>query len=349
MSSHIRNQRDVDRALAAKPKEQFIPILHAPAAYLRIRKSGFASWTISRKFPGGTKQETWTIGNARCVPLIEFLRLYHSAMRVILIDNKDPRPDKNTKTRLTLGAWFETYKRNNLSKLRKGRETEAILLKMKELFDRPIDSIEAKEFILIRNRIRDEGDGGHIPAAKRFVSAARTMLESAKDDLLISKNPIAEIKMKGTDWEETPRNVVLSFEQIGAILRANGRLRENCGATSVEGITAVAFEIIWRCGARRSEVTSMQWSELDFVTKLWIIPPGRMKGAKAHSVPITDKMAELIQSLPRLGPYVFSSDGSTPVNSWSRFKSRLDREVEKELGAPLVARVTGTEGTVSSA
>ena len=59
----------------------------------------------------------------------------------------------------------------------------------------------------------------------------------------------------------------------------------------------------------------MEWDEIDFNNKTWLIPAAKMKvkddeeqKPKDHLVPLTDQTIEIIKSMPRLGRYVFPSD-----------------------------------------
>jgi integrase len=63
-----------------------------------------------------------------------------------------------------------------------------------------------------------------------------------------------------------------------------------------EGVAARALEFTILTAARTGEVTSAVWSEINFSTKTWTVPPGRMKGAKEHRVPLSDRAIEILQT-----------------------------------------------------
>jgi integrase len=66
-----------------------------------------------------------------------------------------------------------------------------------------------------------------------------------------------------------------------------------------EGITARALEHLILTAARTGEVVGGQWSEIDFEQKLWSISAERMKAAKLHRVPLSDRVVEILKGLPR--------------------------------------------------
>ncbi|MGY3130063.1 integrase [Bradyrhizobium sp. USDA 4501] len=65
---------------------------------------------------------------------------------------------------------------------------------------------------------------------------------------------------------------------------------------------------------RSQEVRWMEWDELDFVKKTWLIPGWKMKikgeaaDGKPHLVPLSDQAIAIITAQPRVGKYVFPSD-----------------------------------------
>ena len=50
----------------------------------------------------------------------------------------------------------------------------------------------------------------------------------------------------------------------------------------------------------------MTWPEIDFEARLWTVPASRMKGGKAHRVPLTDEMLAILEPLKAMASeYVF--------------------------------------------
>jgi integrase len=72
-----------------------------------------------------------------------------------------------------------------------------------------------------------------------------------------------------------------------------------------DSLSARALEFTILTAARTGEVIGATWSEIDFDAKVWSVPAGRMKGKKAHRVPLSDRAVELLRSLPRDGERVF--------------------------------------------
>jgi integrase len=71
----------------------------------------------------------------------------------------------------------------------------------------------------------------------------------------------------------------------------------------------------------------MKWDEVDLDAHLWTIPAARMKGKRAHQVPLAPEALALLKSLPRFAnPYVFTTTaGEKPVDGFSKAKVRIDK------------------------
>ena len=79
-------------------------------------------------------------------------------------------------------------------------------------------------------------------------------------------------------------------------------------------------------GQRRNEVAGMTRGELSDDRATWNIPGSRTKNGRAHTVPLSPLVRELIASVKAKpdSPFIFTTTGTTPVSGWSRMKDRLD-------------------------
>jgi integrase len=70
-----------------------------------------------------------------------------------------------------------------------------------------------------------------------------------------------------------------------------------------EGVVARALEFTILTAARVSEALGARWSEIS--GDVWTIPAERMKGGKAHRVPLSQRAMDLLEVLPRNGDLIF--------------------------------------------
>lgn len=66
-----------------------------------------------------------------------------------------------------------------------------------------------------------------------------------------------------------------------------------------EGISARALEFAILTAARTGEIIGARWPEINFVDKTWTVPADRMKAAKEHTVPLSDRALEILGNMPR--------------------------------------------------
>jgi integrase len=59
--------------------------------------------------------------------------------------------------------------------------------------------------------------------------------------------------------------------------------------------------------ARSGEVLGARWHEIDFQTKVWTVPPKRMKGGREHRTPLSELAISIIEQLhqARMSEFVF--------------------------------------------
>ncbi len=82
-------------------------------------------------------------------------------------------------------------------------------------------------------------------------------------------------------------HAALPYAELGAFMT---KLRAQPGAAA----RALEFTIL--TAARTGEVIGAEWSEIDLVGNVWIVPADRMKGRKEHRVPLTAPMLEILKA-----------------------------------------------------
>lgn len=90
------------------------------------------------------------------------------------------------------------------------------------------------------------------------------------------------------------------------------------------------FMVLLLTGQRRSECASMTWEELHDLKgndPSLVLPRERTKNSRTHIVPLSSEAAGIIRNAPVIGPYVFTTTGSTPVSGFSKAKKTIDNAV----------------------
>jgi integrase len=71
----------------------------------------------------------------------------------------------------------------------------------------------------------------------------------------------------------------------------------------------------------------MRWANLDFDTATWTIPAAATKSDRQHAVPLSPLTVATLELLPRIGEFVFTTDGRTHTTNFAKLKGRLDTYV----------------------
>lgn len=157
----------------------------------------------------------------------------------------------------------------------------------------------------------------------------------------ITASPVATLRPSDLIGKKESRDRILTDDELRAVWRAtDGRLDAGAlaearrrdqprdAAQPIGYPYGPLFRMLILTGQREREVAGMAWPEVDFDRALWTIPAARMKGARAHGVPLAPDALALLRALPRFtaGDCVFSTTaGARPVNGFSKAKQRLDK------------------------
>jgi integrase len=202
---------------------------------------------------------------------------------------------------------------------------------------RPIESITPHDVAAVIEPVVKRGKRAH---AHNLFGHARRLFRWAIP-LYLEHSPCAQLSPKRLIGERQKRSRSLSNDEITALWRATRR-----GRAPYDHL----YRTLILTALRVSEASEAQWSEIDLKARIWIIPAERMKktggDAKAHLVPLTEDMVNLLESIHRFngGTYVFSADGGkNPIhaNAMSKPKARLDGRMLRTLRA--LARKRGDD------
>lgn len=141
-------------------------------------------------------------------------------------------------------------------------------------------------------------------------------------------NPIRDLKATVLELHNVVRQRILHKNEVLAYWRAAEKTPYPYGPF---------FKALLLTGVRKSELTGMRWSEIDWTEKLWVVPAIRFKASTEHLVPLSDPMIRLLQEIrdnqPEFhGDCVFSttngqlpaSVGGDPMNL---FRARVTAEL----------------------
>jgi integrase len=194
--------------------------------------------------------------------------------------------------------------------------------------DRPARDVDGHDIHAVVDEALRVGVPGVRPRNKGRSAARARNLHAALSPFFswllqhreVSSNPC------GSAWKPKPapsRDRVLSEDEIRWLWRACSAARPAYGG---------AIRLLLLTGCRLNEVCGMRRDELSDNT-IWTIPGSRTKNRREHKVPLPRMAWEIIESVSRTDPCVFSSNGGTSgVRGWSNAKRRIDAAMMVEAG-----------------
>lgn len=155
----------------------------------------------------------------------------------------------------------------------------------------------------------------------------------------LTTSPADRLKPSRIIGEKRKRDRILTDRELIALWRASAKIGQPCGAV---------YRLLMFSALRLNEAADAAKPEFDFDNGIWVIPAARMKGregkARAHAVPLTPDILDIIKQLPEPtdGNFYFSTtaaQGATPVWVNDKIKKRLDdlmltelRDIARERG-----------------
>jgi integrase len=88
-------------------------------------------------------------------------------------------------------------------------------------------------------------------------------------------------------------------------------------------MAALALEFTILTASRSGEALGARWAEIDFEAKVWALPAARMKSAREHRVPLSERALAILEKLgdAKTCDYVFPSPhGRKPLSQMSMAK-----------------------------
>ena len=120
--------------------------------------------------------------------------------------------------------------------------------------------------------------------ANRVFEVVRRIFNWAVEEDLLEASPCVGLKKPGV---ELARDRVLTAEEIARVWRVLDQ----------EGPVGQAVKLLFYTGARRGEVLSLRWSELDLGERLWRIPAARSKNRDTHVIPLSSGAIGVLEGL----------------------------------------------------
>ena len=185
--------------------------------------------------------------------------------------------------------------------------------------DKPLAQIDGHDIYSVIEETRQHGAPGlKRRSDKPSESRARAMLSclSKLFNWLAQRRRVEKNPCDGLHRPEmNERDRVLADAEIRTFWHACDQVGEPFGQV---------LKTLLLTGCRLREVAGMMRSELSD-DGIWAIPGSRTKNHRQHVLTLPRAVRSIIKSVkPIAGDFVFTTNGTAPINSWSKIKRRLD-------------------------
>ena len=298
-------------ALKPDPERRLeIPDPGLTGLYLILQPSGAKSWAVRYRQAG--KPKKLTLGKWPLMGLANARTAASEALEAIE-SGHDPAADKRAEKasrisgKNTVAAQLDTFYRRHLSTLKTG---EAVMQSLRFNVvpvwgDREVSDITRRDIVLLLDDIVDDGRATTANRVKAYIAKFFGWCE---DRGVIEQSPAIGLKLPA---KEKARDRPLSHDEIRLLWLPCDQEPHPWGAL---------FRVLLLTGQRRGEVARMQWGDID-ADGVWRL--SSTKNGERHDVPLPQAAVDLIDALPRLGPFVFSTRGDTPALSLGKPTARL--------------------------
>ena len=286
-----------------------------PGFGVRVSHGGAKSFVLVYRFHGRGRR--MTLGRYGILSVADARKLAHQALRAVAL-GEDPGADKLKARRVPdvekfdafVGHFVRTYA---TPKNRTAGETERLLRRefVRHWGSRSISSITKHDVLQVLDGIMASGTYASANAA---LASVRKLFNWAVERGMLEKSPCAGVT---TPAKLVTRDRVLTDAELRSVWLALQGMGYPYGPFA---------QVLLLTGQRKGEVAGMRWAELDFDQALWSIPAQRNKSGRAHVVPLTGSVVDLLKGLPVLSPeLVFPArDTARTIHDFSRWKRQLD-------------------------
>ncbi|MFZ4831551.1 tyrosine-type recombinase/integrase [Rouxiella sp. Mn2063] len=313
---------------AAKPKEKPYRLLDSNGLYLYVPPSGKKVWQLRYKLAG--KEKILTVGKYPYMTLQEARDKAYEARRN-LSEGVDPSKSKKP----SVADDFESIYNEWYSNKRKVW-SEGYALELSRMFSddilpylgsKKMTEIEPMHLLYVIRRFEERG------AMERANKARRRCGEVFRYAIVTGRakyNPAPDLADAMTGY----RKKNFPFLPADQIPEFNKALRAFSGSI----VSLIATQVLQYTALRTKELRSMQWSNVDFETRIISIDAEVMKTRRTHIVPMSKQVFDLLQKLRPI----------TQSVSDFVFPGRTDKKKPiSENAVLLVIRQIGYEGLAS--
>jgi integrase len=277
-----------------------------PGFGVRIRDSGARVYVVAYKAGGRNKR--LVLGP---ITMLDSGKARSTAKDILarIRLGQDPaaeRQDQRDAAAITFDSLLPRYLAWQKARLKPGSYDGVqrhLTVHLKMLHRLPIVSIDRR---LVAVRLAGIAEQRGPVAANRTRASLSTFFGWLLREGIVEANPATNTNCNA----ESPRTRVLSDDELTAIWKA-------LGTDDYSDIV----RLLMLTGARREEIGSLRFSEIDFVHAMLTLSPARTKSGREHQIPLSSAALKILRARPRIRDSVFGR--AEGFQNWAACKRRL--------------------------
>jgi integrase len=292
-------------------KDVFVGTREVPCTYIRITRTGFASYCVQHRAVGRV-----TIGDVRVIsPKQAIARAKEILSAAFLGRNlleEEAEAARQKKAEKTVKEIVDAYLAEpEIKRQRSYKEKKAYLEKhWAPLHDYSAERIERSDIV---------------PVLRKIASSSTSTANMAKGNLgamfsyALMHGWLKREYLPTTNlptWEKTRRARVFSLVEMGRLYVEAPQIQ-----TSIRETFGAIVQLLALTGCRLNEIADLALGEVDEARQLLVLPGSRIKNGYDHLVPLVPRALEIIKAQPPSG----DPNRVFPRISWNKPKKQLEK------------------------
>jgi len=272
--------------------------------YMRVRPNGTKTWVLRRKVRGKTKKNTlgtyddMSLRDARIEAGVVRKKDKEFAEKPEIIDGSP------TTFGELLGQYYTEHVEPNYARPRQVRMyiDNRVPNDIKDMVISDLDAYGTRKFrVAARKWLRQYAISSGPVGANRLLAIFKQATRYGTAIGYLTVDPLRELTRKLVGGTEKPGDRTLTNDEIKKLWYA-------------ESQHLPLFKFLLLTGQRIGEAQLANWC--DIKEGRWLIPAENSKNKKAHWIPITNSIQEVLRPLPHSGAKVFVTRSTTGTQAW---------------------------------
>jgi integrase len=280
---------------AAKPKAKPYNLTDGQGLFLVIQTTGSKLWRFRYRYGG--LQKTLHLGPWPTTSLADAREKCREARKAIAAGLDPVLEKKRAKVtaKFAVATSFKEVALEWIAKSEREGRAEVTLDKIRWLLSmaypligsHPISGITPTEVLSVLRKVEA---GGRYESARRMRSVLGRVFRYGIATARCDRDVAADLRGALTTPRTTHHAAITDPGEVGILLKAMD------GYTG-QAVTRMAMRLSPHLFVRPGELRQAEWSEIDVEKAIWSIPAERMKMRRAHRVPLSRQVLEMIGEL----------------------------------------------------